>query len=182
MTPEFEARLQHEPDVLLWDDPRWNDPLIEDVSFLSNSHCVCLVACENVTDFTPLQTVHTLSITQSHVADVSALGSVSNLYLSICPHVKDVSALGNVDILHLSHCIGVTDVSALNAVRTLELHYCNSVRDVSSLRNVEYLHIADCDNVGDVSALDSVPNLLVERCGCADVARGDVSRFYEQDE
>ena len=57
-----------------------------------------------------------LSYTQT--TDVSALGDVHTLDLSVCEKVTDVSALGNVHTLDLSFCSQGRDVYALGNVHT----------------------------------------------------------------
>ena len=53
--------------------------------------------------------------------DVSALGGVHTLDLSLCDNVRNVSALGGVHTLNLRHCKNVRDVSALGGIHTLNL-------------------------------------------------------------
>ena len=96
-----------------------------------------------------------VNLSHTQTTDVSALGNVHTLDLSVCEKVTDVSTLGDVYTLDLSYCRQVRDVSALGNVHTLDLSFCSQVRDVSALGNVHTLDLRNT-NVRDVSALDNV--------------------------
>ena len=70
----------------------------------------------NIVNSKICKTLDQLSLDLSHyykIEDVSALGNVHTLHLSLCRNLVDVSALGNVHTLYLSGCYKIKDVSAL---------------------------------------------------------------------
>ena len=101
--------------------------------------------------------VYTLDLSLIGVTDVSALGGLHTLYLSLCNRVTNVSALGRLHTLDLS-CTGVTDVSALGGLHTLNLTGCTGVTDVSALGKLHTLNLRGT-SVTDISMLQNVKNL-----------------------
>lgn len=108
--------------------------------------------------------VHTLDLSRSCVADVSALGGVHTLNLAKTS-VVDVSALGGVHTLNVSHTPVSdvsTDVRCLVGVHTLNLSMTH-VTDVSMLGRVDTLLLHGCKLVDGVSALGAVRVLDITR-------------------
>ena len=67
-----------------------------------------------------------LDLNWCNMSDVSTLGNVHTLNLSLCYNIKDVSALGHVYNLDLSWC-NIEDVSALGKVYNLKLSMCSNI-------------------------------------------------------
>jgi hypothetical protein len=75
------------------------------------------------------------------VKDVSDLGYVHDLNLSMCQNIIDVSSLGHVDTLNISHCSGVTDTRALSNVRRLNTNFCDSIMEGMPGVNARFVSI-----------------------------------------
>ena len=126
--------------------------------------------------------------------DISNLGYVRELELSMCPKVRDVGALGkvyklsiggsgipvsyegiealsNVHELVIYNCT-ITDVSPLANVHNLALYNCPNLTDISSLSSVQKLTLDNCQAIIDVDALHTVPDLTLNCCNSiTDVSR-----------
>ena len=98
-----------------------------DVSKFKNINTVQLYECHNVTDFSALENVRSLTITLCSSIDVNTLGHMYKLKLFHCDNITDVSALRDVPNLTITRCDGITDVSALRDVPNLTITECPNI-------------------------------------------------------
>ena len=103
---------------------------------------------------TLIGSMHTLSLHNLIITDVSMLATVNKLCFYHC-NIQDVSALGKIDTLVFHNCPDVTDVSSLGNVNKLVIHFCDDIQDVSALKNVNELDLRSCRGIRDVSSLGS---------------------------
>jgi len=117
-------------------------------------------------DISELGLIHTLSLGDYEISDITVLSKVRNLSLHLCIGINDnnISALSKVRTLSLYWIPEIRDVSPLAYVHKLTLFSCKNITDVSALSSVYDLTIYYCNNIYDVSALKDVPILTINSC------------------
>lgn len=75
------------------------------------NHALSLSGCPKLSDCSTLGRVHTLTLSSTRVAEVSALADVKVLHMRNMDELQDVTALGNAHFLDLSGSKMVEDVS-----------------------------------------------------------------------
>ena len=144
---------------------------LKDVSPLANSRtlkCVSLVnsQIEDVSALGMIPTLESLNLTGSMcITDVSMLQNVKILYLNECHGIHSVEGLekGRISLLCLDGCHNITDISMLWKAKQLEKLYINrtGVTNVSSLgrsNTLRYLSIV-CRGIEDISCLKGCDSL-----------------------
>jgi hypothetical protein len=140
--------------------------------------------CENITDISALDNVHTLYLNCTNITDVSMLGNVhwgrrfsqsenetkfrpAILYLRWCDNIRDVSKLGNV---HWGRRFSQSENETKFRPATLDLSGCKNISDVSAnflekslqkkIGNVNTLYL-NFINITNVSKLGNVHTLYL---------------------
>lgn len=160
---------------------------ITDVSALSDVRILSLGHCSGLSVVSALRRVYVLNLSDTSVADVSALGGVHSLYIMNCTQLQDdLSALGSVNTLYLRNSkvhptahglvgnnyhldltsTAIANVDSLAGVTNLVLRDCVNVRDVSALHAVRTLDLTNCSQVYDLSNLAHT-QLLISGTGFA---------------
>jgi hypothetical protein len=102
------------------------------------------------------------------LTDVSALGSVRNLDLSMCTGIRrGLRCLGKVHTLNLAWCTQVTDadIAHLGSVSDLNLFNCRNITDVTPLGGVKVLNLSFCIGIRrGWNCLTRVERLCAEAC------------------
>ena len=99
---------------------------------------------------------------------------LKSIYINIQIHCKppqnitDVSMLGNLYTLHMSLCYNITVVSMLGNLHTLNMNHTNII-DVSMLGNLHTLYMKGCKNITDISMLGNLHTLYI--CGCKNITK-----------
>ena len=146
-------------------------------SDFSNVHTLYLDTCVYITNkcIYRLANTHTLSISNTFITNVEALGNVHTLNLGgLCSLITDegIDRLGSVYSLNLSHCSKITGkgISTLANVYDLDLSYCGNIKYLSNclsiLVNIHTLKIRHCNNLTDIhlSAFKNVHTLDISGC------------------
>jgi hypothetical protein len=148
---------------------------IKQVSYFSGIHTLQLheAGSGEIKDFNGLTNVYNLTLQAfGDIQDLSGLpfSTLHSLTLRDCC-IADVSCLGDIHTLKLINCGGFPNLTGLGRKNyDVTLHYLSLIKDFNILGNCHKLQIFDCPLFEDVSGLGNVYDLYI--AGCPQVRKG----------
>lgn len=97
-----------------------------------------------------------MSITGSHIIDISPLKNLDKLYLGHCNNISDISMLGNIKDLTMSNCPRINNLPEKFYSTNLKINYCNGIINnniLVKLVNVETLSLCYDYNIDNLNFL-----------------------------
>jgi hypothetical protein len=108
------------------------------------NHHVMVTICNGITDFSPLNGLHRVHISDcGGFRDGNQVKDVNNLILSCC-NLESFHMFGNVYSLRIDRCRHLATLSGLQDVPYLRIVWCDNLKDIKGLKNNQYVEIEKC--------------------------------------
>jgi hypothetical protein len=123
------------------------DGNIDSLPSLNHIHTIHILTPINTTDFSPLNGIHTLSITNNTISDGNDINQVHTLYLDKCEVLRNRKALSKVPCSNITNELEQNQFSDANIMNTL--------RRITSIPTNESYTLSDLNmDIGSTSILD----------------------------